>query len=225
MASVSFEGAQRWYPGAETPAVPGLDLAVGDGEVVALLGPAGCGKSTVLRMLAGLEEVTRGAVRVDGKDVTSLPARERGVAVVFQNYALHPHLSVAENIGYTLELVGVVEADRRARVQEAAAMLDLTDLLDHRPDVLSDEQRQRVALGRAVVRRPRVLCLDEPLSNLDAATRARALADLPGLLARVGVTTLLATREPAEAAAVGHRVAVLQDGALQQVLAAADLAY
>ncbi|VXC01593.1 ABC transporter ATP-binding protein [Nocardioides sp. AX2bis] len=216
MSSVTFLDAQRWYPGADAPAVPGLDLVVGDGEVVALLGPAGSGKSTVLRMLAGLEEVSRGRVLVGDRDVTSVPARERGVAVVFQNYALHPHLSVAENVGYALELVGVAEDERRARVEEAAALLGLTDLLDQRPEALSDGQRQRVALGRAVVRRPQVLCLDEPLSNLDLAMRARALSDLPGLLARVGVTTLVTTREPVEAAVLGHRVVELRDGRVQQ---------
>lgn len=216
MASVTFDRAQRWYPGADTPAVPGLDLVVEDGEVVALLGPAGSGKSTVLRMLAGLEEVSHGRVLVGDRDVTSLPAREREVAVVFQNYALHPHLSVAENVGYALELVGVVEDERRERVEEAARLLGLTELLDRRPEALSDGQRQRVALGRAVVRRPQVLCLDEPLSNLDPAMRARALVDLPGLLARVGVTTLVATRDPAEATGLAHRVVELHDGRLSR---------
>lgn len=215
MASVTFDGAQRWYPGAEAPAVPGLDLLVEDGEVVALLGPAGSGKSTVLRMLAGLEEVSRGTVLVGDRDVTTVVAREREVAVVFQNYALHPHLSVADNVGYALELVGVPEDERRSRVEEAAGLLGLTDLLDRLPEALSGGQRQRVALGRAVVRRPQVLCLDEPLSNLDPGARARALDDLPGLLARVGVTTLVATRDPAEAAALAHRVVELRDGRVQ----------
>ncbi len=212
MSSVSFLGAQRWYPGAASPAVPGLDLEVADGEVLALLGPPGSGKSTVLRMLAGLEEVTAGAIHVGDRDVTAVPARDRGVGIVFQNYALHPHLSVAENMGYALELSGVPEGERRLRVEEAAGLLGLAPLLDHLPAVLSGAQRQRVALARAVVRRPHVLCLDEPLSNLDPAARAHALVELPGLLARVAITTVHATRDPAEAAAVAGRVVELRDG-------------
>jgi multiple sugar transport system ATP-binding protein len=212
MAAVTFSGARRWYPGAAAPAVAGLDLVVADGEVVALVGPPGSGKSTVLRMLAGLEEVTGGSVHIGGRDVTTAPPREREVAVVFQNYALHPHLSVAENLGYALALVGLGEDQRRARAEEAAALLDLTDLLDRRPAALSDHQRQRVALGRAVVRRPDVLCLDEPLVNLASATRARTRDDLAAILSAVGVTTLLATRDHDEADVLANRVVVLHEG-------------
>ncbi|MDX5310203.1 MAG: ATP-binding cassette domain-containing protein, partial [Rhodococcus sp. (in: high G+C Gram-positive bacteria)] len=168
MASVTFDHATRHYAGAESPAVDALDLRIADGEFLVLVGPSGCGKSTSLRMLAGLEDVDSGRLLIGAGDVTDVEPRHRDIAMVFQNYALYPHMSVAENMGFALKIAGVPKDERVARVREAAAMLDLTAYLDRKPKALSGGQRQRVAMGRAIVRSPQVFLMDEPLSNLDA---------------------------------------------------------
>src|SRR3954447_12037529 len=168
MATVAFENATRRYPGMAGPAVDGLTLDIADGEFLVLVGPTGCGKSTALRMLAGLEDMDTGRVLIDGRDVTAVPANDRDVAMVFQNYALYPHMTVADNMGFALKIAGVPEAEIRQRVEEAAKILDLSQYLDRKPKALSGGQRQRVAMGRAIVRSPQVFLMDEPLSNLDA---------------------------------------------------------
>ena len=217
MATVTFKGAQRWYPGSAAPAVPGLDLEIGDGEFMVLVGPSGCGKSTTLRMLAGLEPVDEGAVFIDDRDVTGVPPKSRDIAMVFQNYALYPHMTVAENMGFALKMAKMKSAERRERVLSAAQMLGLTDYLERRPRALSGGQRQRVAMGRAIVRNPAVFCMDEPLSNLDAKMRVQTRADIARLQAELGTTTVYVTHDQVEAMTMGHRVAVMNDGELQQV--------
>ena len=173
MATVTFDKATRIYPGATTPAVDKLDLEIGDGEFLVLVGPSGCGKSTSLRMLAGLEDVNEGAIRIGDRDVTDLPPKDRDIAMVFQNYALYPHMSVAENMGFALKIAGVSKDEIKRRVGEAAKLLDLEEYLDRKPKALSGGQRQRVAMGRAIVREPQVFLMDEPLSNLDAKLRVQ----------------------------------------------------
>ena len=168
MASVTFEKASRLYPGGERPAVDQLDLEVADGEFLVLVGPSGCGKSTSLRMLAGLEEVTSGRILIGDRDVTDMQPKDRDIAMVFQNYALYPHMSVADNMGFALKIAGTPKAEIRERVEEAARILDLTEYLERKPKALSGGQRQRVAMGRAIVRQPQVFLMDEPLSNLVA---------------------------------------------------------
>ena len=218
MAHVQFKAASRIFPGSAVPAVHKLDLDVVDGELLVLVGPTGAGKSTALRMLAGLEDVNEGAIFIGGRDVSHVPPKERDVALVFQNYALYPHMSVAENMGFALKLAGVSEEERNRKVAEAAALLDLTDYLDRTPKALSGGQRQRVAMGRAIVRDPAVFLMDEPLSNLDAKLRVETRAQIVALQARLGTTTIYVTHDPVEAMAMGHRVAVLkQGGFLQQV--------
>ncbi|MDP9820311.1 ABC transporter ATP-binding protein [Nocardioides massiliensis] len=217
MASVTFEGATRVFPGAERPAVNKLDLEVADGEFLVLVGPSGCGKSTSLRMLAGLEEVTEGRILIGDRDITNLPPKDRDIAMVFQNYALYPHMSVAENMGFALKMAGVGKEERATRVREAAALLDLEDYLDRKPKALSGGQRQRVAMGRAIVRQPQVFCMDEPLSNLDAKLRVSTRTQIAALQQRLGITTVYVTHDQVEAMTMGDRVAVLKDGVLQQV--------
>jgi multiple sugar transport system ATP-binding protein len=217
MASVTFEGATRVFPGAERPAVNKLDLEVADGEFLVLVGPSGCGKSTSLRMLAGLEEVTEGRILIGDRDITNLPPKDRDIAMVFQNYALYPHMSVAENMGFALKMAGVGKEERAERVREAAALLDLEDYLDRKPKALSGGQRQRVAMGRAIVRQPQVFCMDEPLSNLDAKLRVSTRTQIAALQQRLGITTVYVTHDQVEAMTMGDRVAVLKDGVLQQV--------
>jgi multiple sugar transport system ATP-binding protein len=217
VATVTFKGAQRWYPGAPAPAVPGLDLEIRDGEFMVLVGPSGCGKSTTLRMLAGLEPVDDGAVYIDERDVSGVPPKDRDIAMVFQNYALYPHMTVAENMGFALRMAKMRSAERRKRVLAAAEMLGLTDYLDRRPRALSGGQRQRVAMGRAIVRNPAVFCMDEPLSNLDAKMRVQTRADIARLQAELGTTTVYVTHDQVEAMTMGHRVAVMNEGELQQV--------
>jgi multiple sugar transport system ATP-binding protein len=216
MAEVRFEGATRVYPGSDVPAVDALDLEIGDGEFMVLVGPSGSGKTTALRMLAGLEEVDAGAVFIGGRDVSDDPPKRRDVAMVFQNYALYPYLSVAANIAFPLRMARVPRAEREARVREVAELLELTPYLERKPGQLSGGQRQRVAMGRAIIRAPRVYLMDEPLSNLDAKLRVQMRADIAELQARLGTTTVYVTHDQAEAMTLGHRVAVLKDARLQQ---------
>jgi multiple sugar transport system ATP-binding protein len=217
MASVSFEHAERIYPGSDTPAVDDLNLEIEDGEFMVLVGPSGCGKSTSLRMLAGLEEVTTGAIRIGDRDITHVPPKDRDIAMVFQNYALYPHMTVAENMGFALKMAGVGKTERTSRVQDAAKLLDLEDYLARKPKALSGGQRQRVAMGRAIVRQPQVFCMDEPLSNLDAKLRVSTRTQIAALQQRLGITTVYVTHDQVEAMTMGDRVAVLKDGVLQQV--------
>jgi multiple sugar transport system ATP-binding protein len=217
MATVSFQGASRQYPGAAGKAVDQLDLEIGDGEFMVLVGPSGCGKSTSLRMLAGLEEVSEGKILIGDRDVTHLPPKDRDIAMVFQNYALYPHMSVADNMGFALKMAGVDKAERERRVKEAAELLGLDQLLDRKPKAMSGGQRQRVAMGRAIVRSPQVFCMDEPLSNLDAKLRVTTRTQIAALQQRLGVTTVYVTHDQVEAMTMGDRVAVMKDGLLQQV--------
>jgi len=216
MAEVRFEQATRIYPGSDVPALDALDLEIGDGELMVLVGPSGSGKTTALRMLAGLEDVDAGAVYIDGRDVSDDAPKRRDVAMVFQNYALYPYLSVADNMAFPLRVAKVAKSERRARVREVAELLELTPFLDRKPGQLSGGQRQRVAMGRAIVRQPRVFLMDEPLSNLDAKLRVQMRADIAALQSRLGVTTVYVTHDQAEAMTLGHRVAVLKDARLQQ---------
>jgi len=217
MASVVFENASRIYPGTTKPAVDKLNLTVNDGEFLVLVGPSGCGKSTSLRMLAGLEEVDGGAIRIGDRDVTHVAPKDRDIAMVFQSYALYPHMSVAENMGFALKIAGIDKAERDRRVLEAAKLLDLEDYLDRKPKALSGGQRQRVAMGRAIVREPQVFLMDEPLSNLDAKLRVATRTQIAALQRRLGITTVYVTHDQVEAMTMGDRVAVLKDGVLQQV--------
>jgi len=216
MAEVRFQQATRVYPGSDTPALDALDLDIADGELMVLVGPSGSGKTTALRMLAGLEEVDAGAVYIGDRDVSDDAPKRRDVAMVFQNYALYPYLTVADNMAFPLRVAKVPRAQREARVREVAALLELTPFLERKPGQLSGGQRQRVAMGRAIVREPRVFLMDEPLSNLDAKLRVQMRADIAALQARLGVTTVYVTHDQAEAMTLGHRVAVLKDARLQQ---------
>ncbi|HEY6693688.1 MAG TPA: ATP-binding cassette domain-containing protein [Solirubrobacteraceae bacterium] len=216
MAEVRFEQATRIYPGSDAPALDALDLRIGDGELMVLVGPSGSGKTTALRMLAGLEEVDAGAVYIGERDVSDDAPKSRDVAMVFQNYALYPYLTVADNMAFPLRVAKVKRSEREMRVREVATLLELTPYLDRKPGQLSGGQRQRVAMGRAIVRQPRVFLMDEPLSNLDAKLRVQMRADIAALQARLGVTTVYVTHDQAEAMTLGHRVAVLKDARLQQ---------
>jgi multiple sugar transport system ATP-binding protein len=217
MPTVTFDKATRIYPGGQKPAVDALDLDIADGEFLVLVGPSGCGKSTSLRMLAGLEDVNGGAIRIGDRDVTHLPPKDRNIAMVFQNYALYPHMTVADNMGFALKIAGVNKAEIRKKVEEAGKILDLTDYLDRKPKALSGGQRQRVAMGRAIVREPQVFLMDEPLSNLDAKLRVQTRTQIASLQRRLGITTVYVTHDQVEAMTMGDRVAVLKDGLLQQV--------
>ena len=217
MATVTFDKATRIYPGALVPSVDGIDLEIADGEFLVLVGPSGCGKSTTLRMLAGLEEVNSGRILIGDKDVTNVPPKDRDIAMVFQNCALYPHMTVAENMGFALKIAGVDTVERARRVKEAAQLLDLEQYLDRKPKALSGGQRQRVAMGRAIVRSPQVFLMDEPLSNLDAKLRVQTRTQIASLTRRLGVTTVYVTHDQVEALTMGDRVAVLKDGELQQV--------
>ncbi len=216
MAEVRYENASRIYPGSEIPAVNELNLDIDDGELLVLVGPSGSGKSTALRMLAGLEFVDQGSVYIGENDVTLSPPQDRDIAMVFQNYALYPSMTVAANMGFALKQQKVPKAERMERVREAARILDLEEYLDRKPKNLSGGQRQRVAMGRAIVRKPQVFLMDEPLSNLDAKLRVQTRTELADLQARLGVTTVYVTHDQVEAMTMGHRVAVLKDGVLQQ---------
>ncbi|WP_405216012.1 ABC transporter ATP-binding protein [Agrococcus sp. Ld7] len=223
MASVTFDKASRVYPGSTKPAVDQIDLEVADGEFLVLVGPSGCGKSTTLRMLAGLEEVNDGRIMIGDRDVTDMPPKDRDIAMVFQNYALYPHMTVAENMGFALKIAGIAKDERAKRVEEAAKLLDLEPYLGRKPKALSGGQRQRVAMGRAIVRQPQVFLMDEPLSNLDAKLRVQTRTQIASLQRRLGVTTVYVTHDQTEALTMGDRIAVLKDGLLQQVGTPRDL--
>ena len=217
MASVVFEAATRIYPGTTAPAVDKLNLTVNDGEFLVLVGPSGCGKSTSLRMLAGLEEIDNGRILIGDRDVTNVAPKDRDIAMVFQSYALYPHMTVAENMGFALKISGTPKEERNRRVLEAAKLLDLEPYLERKPKALSGGQRQRVAMGRAIVREPQVFLMDEPLSNLDAKLRVATRTQIAALQRRLGITTVYVTHDQVEAMTMGDRVAVLKDGLLQQV--------
>ncbi len=223
VASVSWERATRRYPGADRPALDGLDLSVADGEFVVLVGPSGCGKTTSLRMVAGLETLDEGCIRIGERDVTSLDPKDRDVAMVFQNYALYPHMTVAQNMGFALKIAKASKTDIQQRVLDAARLLDLEPYLHRKPKDLSGGQRQRVAMGRAIVRRPQVFLMDEPLSNLDAKLRVQTRNQIAALQRRLGTTTVYVTHDQVEAMTMGDRVAVLRDGVLQQFAAPREL--
>ena len=216
MSKIALEGVTKVYPGGVV-AVDDVTLEIADGEFLVFVGPSGCGKTTLLRMIAGLEEVTEGAIRIGGRDVTDLAPRLRDVAMVFQTYALYPHMTVRQNIGYGLKVRRTPRAETRRRVDEVAELLGLEELLERRPAQLSGGQRQRVAMGRAIVREPKAFLMDEPLSNLDAKLRVGMRASLAQLHARLGVTTVYVTHDQTEAMTLGQRVAVVRDGRILQV--------
>jgi multiple sugar transport system ATP-binding protein len=217
MAGITYDSVTIQYPGAERPSVTDLDLDIADGEFLVLVGPSGCGKSTSLRALAGLENVTGGSIRIGDKDVTHLAPKDRDIAMVFQNYALYPHMTVADNMGFALRIAGMKKDEIRKRVEEAAKILDLETYLDRKPKALSGGQRQRVAMGRAIVRSPQAFLMDEPLSNLDAKLRVQTRTEIAALQRRLGTTTVYVTHDQVEAMTMGDRVCVLKDGYLMQV--------
>ena len=217
MATVTFENATRIYPGNDRPSVDALNLEIADGEFLVLVGPSGCGKSTSLRMLAGLEDVNAGRILIGDRDVTDVQPKDRDIAMVFQNYALYPHMTVHDNMGFALKIAGTPKAEIDERVKEAAKILGLTEYLDRKPKALSGGQRQRVAMGRAIVRKPKVFLMDEPLSNLDAKLRVQTRTQIASLQRSLGVTTVYVTHDQTEALTMGDRIAVLKDGVLQQV--------
>ena len=223
MSGVSFENVSIVYPGATRPSVDGLDLHIAEGEFLVLVGPSGCGKSTILRSLAGLEPVTQGRIKIGDQDVTGLEPKDRDIAMVFQNYALYPHYTVRENMGFALKLAKKPKAEIAERVDKAAEMLDLMPYLDRKPKELSGGQRQRVAMGRAIVRNPQVFLMDEPLSNLDAKLRVATRAQIAKLQRELHTTMIYVTHDQVEAMTMGDRVAVLRDGRLQQVAAPREL--
>ena len=216
MATIALHQLTKHYRGTPAPAVDALDLQVRDGEFMVFVGPSGCGKTTSLRMLAGLEGVDSGTIRIGDRDVTRQAPSRRDVAMVFQNYVLYPHLTVRENIAFHLMIARMPKAEIGHRVQEAAELLDLTEVLDRRPAKLSGGQRQRVAMGRAIVRQPAVFLMDEPLSNLDAQLRTTTRVRIAALQRRLETTTVYVTHDQVEAMTMGDRVAVMKDGVLQQ---------
>jgi multiple sugar transport system ATP-binding protein len=216
MSDITLDRLTKVYAGGVT-AVDDVSLQIGDGEFMVLVGPSGCGKSTLLRMIAGLEEVTQGSISIGGTDVTEFAPRRRDIAMVFQSYALYPHMSVRKNIGYGLKVRRVPKDESRRRVEEVAKLLGLEELLERKPAQLSGGQRQRVAMGRAIVREPKAFLMDEPLSNLDAKLRVEMRASLAQLHARLGVTTVYVTHDQVEAMTLGQRVAVLDAGRILQV--------
>ena len=217
MASITYDHATVQYAGAERPSVNALDLDIADGEFLVLVGPSGSGKSTALRALAGLESVSEGTIRIGERDVTHVAPKERDIAMVFQNYALYPHMTVADNMGFALKIAGMNRDEIRRQVVDAAKILDLEPYLDRKPKALSGGQRQRVAMGRAIVRNPQAFLMDEPLSNLDAKLRVQTRTEIAALQRRLAVTTVYVTHDQVEAMTMGDRVAVLKDGYLQQV--------
>jgi len=216
MAPVSLEKINKVYENG-FHAVHDLSLDIADGEFMVLVGPSGCGKTTALRMVAGLEDITSGTLRIGGKEANDETPKERDIAMVFQNYALYPHMTVAQNIGFALKLRHLPKDELNAKVKQAADILGLTDWLDRKPGQLSGGQRQRVAMGRAIVREPSVFLMDEPLSNLDAKLRVQMRAEVQRIQRRIGVSTIYVTHDQVEAMTMGDRVAVLRDGRLQQV--------
>ena len=223
MAEVVFDHVTRIYPGNDEPSVSDLSLDIRDGEFLVLVGPSGCGKSTTLRMLAGLEEVNKGRIMIGDRDVTTMQPKDRDIAMVFQNYALYPHMTVADNMGFALKIAGTPKDEIRQRVEKAAEVLDLTEYLDRKPKALSGGQRQRVAMGRAIVRQPKVFLMDEPLSNLDAKLRVQTRTQIAALQRQLNVTTLYVTHDQTEALTMGDRIAVIKLGVLQQVGAPTEL--
>ncbi|MGH2970594.1 MAG: ABC transporter ATP-binding protein [Gaiellaceae bacterium] len=216
MAGIALEGVSKVFGGGVV-AVDDVSLEIESGEFLVLVGPSGCGKSTLLRMIAGLEDTTGGTITIDGRDVTDLPPRARDVAMVFQSYALYPHMSVRENLGYGLKVRKTPKKEAERRVTEVAKLLGLEEMLDRKPAALSGGQRQRVAMGRAIVREPKAFLMDEPLSNLDAKLRVSMRASLASLHSRLRTTTIYVTHDQVEAMTLGQRVAVLRDGQIQQV--------
>jgi len=215
MASVSLQKLDKSYGAVQI--VKGIDLEIADGELVVLVGPSGCGKSTTLRMVAGLESVTDGQIRINNRVVNALPPRERDIAMVFQDYALYPHKTVAENMGFSLKVRGIRPDEAARRVQEAARMLGISHLLDRRPGQLSGGQRQRVAMGRAIVRRPQVFLFDEPLSNLDAKLRGEVRTEIKRLHQTLGTTIIYVTHDQVEAMTLADRIVILRGGDIEQV--------
>ena len=214
MASVTYHQVTKTFGNVDV--IKGINLDIQDGELVVFVGPSGCGKSTLLRMLAGLEDVTSGTLKIGDTKVNDIPAKKRNIAMVFQNYALYPHMTVAENMGFGLKLRGINKADRTKAVKEAAAILGIENLLDRKPRALSGGQRQRVAMGRAIVRDPAVFLMDEPLSNLDAKLRTQMRAEIRKLQRRLGTTMIYVTHDQIEAMTLADRIAVLNNGYVQQ---------
>ena len=224
MAAVNYLAASRVYAKGTPPAVDALDLDIKDGEFMVLVGPSGSGKTTALRMLAGLEPLDGGRIEIAGRDVSDVQPKDRDIAMVFQNYALYPSKTVAENMGFALKMQHVHKDERDRRVREAARILDLDEsMLSRKPKQLSGGQRQRVAMGRAIVREPKVFLMDEPLSNLDAKLRVQTRSQIAELQRRLGVTTVYVTHDQVEAMTMGHRVAVLSNGKLQQCASPREL--
>src|SRR5882724_285044 len=221
MADITIRGLRKSYGGIEI--VHGIDLEVSDGEFVVVLGPSGCGKSTLLRLIAGLEQITAGEIAIGGRVVNKLEPRERGCAMVFQNYALYPHMTVAENIGYALKVAGVPKSERMARVTRVADTLGLADFLGRRPSALSGGQRQRVAMGRAIIREPSVFLFDEPLSNLDAKLRVQMRVEIRRLHRRLKATRVFVTHDQIEAMTLADRLVVMNHGRIEQIGYPADV--
>jgi multiple sugar transport system ATP-binding protein len=222
VAAVTFDQVSKIYPDG-TKAVAGMDLGIGDGEFMVLVGPSGCGKTTALRMVAGLEEISEGVLKIGERVVNHVPSRDRDIAMVFQSYALYPHLTVYDNIAFGLRLKNVPKDEIEKRVQDAARILDLEPFLKRKPRALSGGQRQRVAMGRAIVRQPAAFLMDEPLSNLDAKLRVQMRAEIAGIQQNLGVTTIYVTHDQIEAMTMGDRVAVMRKGELQQVASPQEL--
>ena len=221
MATVNLHNVRKSF--GETDVIKGVDLDIGDRDFTVFVGPSGCGKSTLLRLIAGLEEITSGTLLIDGQDVSDIPPAERGLAMVFQTYALYPHMTVADNMAFSLRLAGVPRDQRRAKVRDAARILQLEQLLDRKPKELSGGQRQRVAIGRAIVRSPKVFLFDEPLSNLDAALRVQMRIELTRLHERLDATMIYVTHDQVEAMTMADRIVVLQGGIIEQVGSPLDL--